>query len=91
MQARSRWLMFFLAVIALLVVAIWPRSTSNRGPHLDPAASAPGRITRGRRSSQLGAFIVVRGSGRFLSSGPGGTARERKTPGNQSDVSWREH
>ncbi|AZI65721.1 TlpA family protein disulfide reductase [Rhodococcus sp. D-46] len=44
MQARSRWLMFFLAVIALLVVAIWPRSTSTEAhtstrPQVPPAAS----------------------------------------------------
>ena len=29
--------------------------------------------------------------GQSAGGGPGGTARERKTPGNQSDVSWREH
>ena len=44
MQARSRWLMFFLAVIALLVVAIWPRSEpteshSPNRPQMPPAAS----------------------------------------------------
>ncbi len=44
MQARSRWLLFFLVVIALLVVAIWPRSTSTEAhssarPQVHPAAS----------------------------------------------------
>ncbi len=44
MQARSRWLMFFLAVIALLVVAIWPRSEPTEShsptrPQMPPAAS----------------------------------------------------
>lgn len=54
MQARSRWLLFFLVVIALLVVAIWPRSTSTEAhtstrPQVPPAASqgeeeAPGSV-----------------------------------------------
>ena len=52
MQARSRWLMFFLAVIALLVVAIWPRSEPTESHSPNPTANAPGRIPRRRRSSR---------------------------------------
>ena len=91
MQARSRWLMFFLAVIALLVVAIWPRSEPTEShsptrPQMPPAASQDDG-----EASRPELHICDRSSEGFLPCGPGGTARERKTPGNQSDVSWREH
>ncbi|MEU2237594.1 hypothetical protein, partial [Streptomyces vietnamensis] len=45
MQAQSRWFLLFLVVIGLLVVAIWPRSTSTEThsstrPQVPPAAQA---------------------------------------------------
>ncbi len=91
MQARSRWLMFFLAVIALLVVAIWPRSEPTEShsptrPQMPPAASQDdGEALDPSFTSATAAAKVS------CPAAPGGTARERKTPGNQSDVSWREH
>ena len=53
MQARSRWLMFFLAVIALLVVAIWPRSEPTEStPQPDRKCPRPHPKTTAKLSTR---------------------------------------
>ena len=64
MQAQSRWFLLFLVVIGLLVVAIWPRSTSTEThsstrPQVPPAAQAD------EDRVDSGFFLEVRGSSGF--------------------------
>ena len=63
MQAQSRWFLLFLVVIGLLVVAIWPRSTSTEThsstrPQVPPAAQADeDRVDSGFSSKSAAAAV----------------------------------